>query len=187
MVWAVLGEAVLFFGGYGALIAAVMSGDPDTSSTTTTRPAAKANGLWQEVRDGQVRVRRQPRQHHLEESRAVLALEGVVSVGDQFGFGVRMRKSYNVNRCSRARPETRMAGGDAAPSECKIDQPLEGPAQLVRVRLSQHPSTLGAFAEPQPDATTRLPNVYIIVKQSSGVSCKLRLAGRLVGLRYVGE
>ena len=165
-----------------------MSGDPDTSSTTNTRPAAEANGLWQEVRDGKFafvvnHVTTTWRNPEL----AVLALEGVVSVGDQFGFGVRMRKSYNVNRCSRARPETRMAGGDAAPSECKIEQPLEGAAQLVRVRLSQHPSTLGAFAEPQLDATTRLPNVYIIVKQFSGGSCKLRLAGRLVGLRYVGE
>jgi hypothetical protein len=104
------------------------------------------------------------------EALPVLPLKRVVSRGNAVGFGVRVLKSYNINRHSRVRPKTRLVRRNVTPSESETEKPLEGAAQLLRcIRLGQHHSTLDGFAGSQLDALMRLPNVYTVVKIIPGL------------------
>jgi hypothetical protein len=96
---------------------------------------------------------------------AVLALKGVVCLGDHFGVGVGMFEGHYIDRGSRGRAQTGMGGCDAAPGEGVVEEFLEGGAQRGGfVGLGQHHFTLGPFAKPRLNATMRLPDVYIVVK-----------------------
>jgi hypothetical protein len=97
----------------------------------------------------------------------MLTLERVESGRDRVSLGVGMLKGYNIYRRSRTRSETALIRRDAATRQGKVEEALEGAAQFFWwVRVNEHHSKLGAFAEHSVSATTGFPNVYITVDAS---------------------